>query len=256
MTSRTYQVKELAALARVSVRTLHHYDEIGLLVPSRRSAAGYRLYSDADVLRLQQILIGRELGLALEQIRRSLDDPHFDQRRALTEQLAELRRSAAQTADMIRSVERALELLDAKPEGDTMDMKQLFDGFDPDEHAEEAEQRWGHTDAYKESMRRTQRYTEQDWRALKEEQAAIYGDAQALLAAGSAPDGAAAMDLAERHRASIERWFYPCDHQMHRGLAQLYESDARFAANIDKFGAGLTTFLSAAIRANATRHGA
>ena len=80
---RTYQVKEAAELSGVSVRTLHHYDEIGLLVPARRSAAGYRLYDDDDLLRLQQILIGRELGLPLEAIRRSLDDPSFDRRGAL-----------------------------------------------------------------------------------------------------------------------------------------------------------------------------
>ena len=79
---RTYQVKEVVELAGVTVRALHHYDEIGLLVPKARTAGGYRLYDDDDLLRLQQILIGRELGLSLEEIRRSLDDPSFDRRRA------------------------------------------------------------------------------------------------------------------------------------------------------------------------------
>jgi DNA-binding transcriptional MerR regulator len=89
-TRRTYQVKEVASLAGLTIRALHHYDSIGLLVPSARSAAGYRLYADDDLLRLQQILIGRELGLSLEAIRRSLDDPRFDRREALLAQRAEL----------------------------------------------------------------------------------------------------------------------------------------------------------------------
>jgi DNA-binding transcriptional MerR regulator len=82
MSRRAYQVKQAAELAGVSVRTLHHYDAIGLLVPSGRTEAGYRLYDDDDLLRLQQIQIGRELGLPLEEIRRSLDDPSFDRRQA------------------------------------------------------------------------------------------------------------------------------------------------------------------------------
>ena len=84
--SRTYQVKDVARLTGVSVRTLHHYDAIGLLVPGGRTAAGYRLYPDADLLRRQQILIGRELGLPLEEIRPSLDDPRFDRKAALLDQ--------------------------------------------------------------------------------------------------------------------------------------------------------------------------
>ena len=89
-TRRTYQVKQVARLTGLTIRTLHHYDSIGLLAPSARSAAGYRLYDDDDLLRLQQILIGRELGLSLEAIRRSLDDPRFDRRQALLAQRTEL----------------------------------------------------------------------------------------------------------------------------------------------------------------------
>ena len=87
---RRYRVKEVSEAAGVSIRTLHHYDAIGLLVPSGRTDAGYRLYTNDDVLRLQQILIGRELGLALEEIRKMLDEPGFDRRQALVRQRAEL----------------------------------------------------------------------------------------------------------------------------------------------------------------------
>lgn len=250
---RTYQVKDVSRIAGVSVRTLHHYDEIGLLSPSGRSAAGYRLYSDDDLLRLQQILIGRELGLPLEEIRRSLDDPGFDRRQTLLAQRAQLEKRNEQTEAMIRAVDAALAVLRENETGETMDMQKIFEGFDPAKYEAEAKQRWGRTDAYKESKRRTERYTAEDWKRLKDEQGAILSDAFAAMKAGKSPADSDVMDIAERHRLSIERWFYPCSTEMHHGLADLYESDSRFAENIDKHGKGLTTFLVAAIRANAER---
>jgi DNA-binding transcriptional MerR regulator len=274
MQSRHYQVKEVAELSGLSIRALHHYDAIGLLTPSFRSAAGYRLYDADDLLRLQQILIGRELGLPLEDIRRSLDDPSFDRRRALLTQRAALERRTQHTAEMIHAIDAAIAMIDGahdaeiveqvcdapssgasftEQEGTTVGMKKIFDGFDPDQYADEAKQRWGGTDAYKVSMRRTKSYTEADWKRFKEEQSSIYADAVAAMRSGKGPDDPAAMDAAERHRLSIDRWFYPCSRQMHCGLADMYEADQRFQENIDKHAAGLTTFLSAAIRANAQR---
>ena len=244
------QIKEAARLAGVSVRTLHHYDEIGLLVPKRRSAAGYRLYDREDLLRLQQILIGRELGLSLLEIARSLDDPGFDLGQALRAQRQQLQGRAERTAAMLRSVDAALAILDAD-RGGSMDMKALFDGFDPSRYEEEARQRWGNSDAYKESARRTSRYTEQDWKRLQVEQERIYNDAAAAMNAGTPPQDPAAMSVAERHRLLLDRWFYPCSKAMHCGLADMYEADTRFAQNIDRYGKGLTPFLAAAIRANA-----
>jgi MerR family transcriptional regulator, thiopeptide resistance regulator len=258
MSRRTYQVKEAAELAGVSVRTLHHYDAIGLLVPSGRSEAGYRLYDDDDLLRLQQILIGRELGLPLEEIRRSLDDPSFDRRKALIGQKEQLRKRARETEAMIRAIDAALAVVDRREpqgQGKSMDLKAIFDGFDPGEYEQEAEQRWGDTDAYKESMKRTKRYTEDDWKRLAAEQSAVYAAAAALMKAGKPASSQEAIEIAERHRLLIDRWFYPCSLAMHVGLASLYENDARFAANIDKYGEGLTPFLVEAIRANADRGG-
>jgi DNA-binding transcriptional MerR regulator len=245
---RTYQVKDVARLSGLTVRALHHYDAIGLLVPSARSAAGYRLYDD-DLLRLQQILLRRELGLSLEAIRRSLDDPGFDQRKALLAQRAELEARAARAAEMIRAIDAALTISEERD----MNVQAIFDGFDPEPYAEEAEQRWGETDAYKVSAERAKAYTEADWRAIKDEQAAIVAAACAALEAGLRPDDPRAMDVAERHRLSIDRWFYPCSPRMHCGLADLWEADRRYAENIDKHAAGLTAFLAAAVRANARR---
>jgi DNA-binding transcriptional MerR regulator len=251
---RTYRIKQVAALARVTIRTLHYYDSLGLLRPCMRSASGYRLYDDDDLLRLQQILIGRELGLSLEGIRRSLDDPRFDRRAALHAQRALLAKRAERAAEMIRAVDAALGTLDQQEATMTKaDMKKLFDGFDPNDYAAEAEQRWGDTDAYRVSEQRTRSYGEADWRALAEEQAAILADAAAAQRDGVRPDEPRAMDVAERHRLSIDRWFYPCGRRMHRGLADMWQSDRRFAANIDEHGENLTEYLAAAVRANADR---
>lgn len=248
---RWYQVREVAEISGVSVRALHHYDELGLLVPKQRTEAGYRLYDDEDLLRLQQILLGRELGLSLEDVRRSLDEPELDRRGLLVAQRAELLKRAQETAAMLRAVDRAL----ARLEGQTMDMKDIFEGFDPSRHEAEAEQRWGETEAFRESKRRTQRYTPQDWQRLAAEQQSIYAELYAALAAGAAASAPEALAAAERHRLSIDTWFYPCDHRMHLRLSSLYEHDRRFTDNIDKYGPGLTPFLVAAIRENARNHG-
>jgi MerR family transcriptional regulator, thiopeptide resistance regulator len=251
--SRTYQVKDVARLTGVSIRTLHHYDAIGLLVPGGRTAGGYRLYTDADLLRLQQILIGRELGLPLEEIRRSLDDPRFDRKAALLDQRQRLRDRARQADAMIRAIETALAALDGGATTGEIAMEDLFDGFDPSRYEDEARQQWGGTAGFAESEKRTKRYTSDDWKRLKAEQGAVYESAAAALKAGKAPSSVEAMDIAERHRLGIDRWFYPCSHTMHQGLASMYESDDRFRESIDKYGDGLTTFLAEAIRANAAR---
>jgi DNA-binding transcriptional MerR regulator len=259
---RHYRVKEVAEQSGVSIRALHHYDAIGLLVPSLRTAAGYRLYSEDDLLRLQQILIRRELGLSLEEIRRSLDDPSFDRRRALLEQRAALTRRAERTSEMLSAIDAAIAVLDGasvegdgsnEREGKTVDHKTLFNGFDPSKYEDEVKQRWGNTDAYKTSAKRAAAYSEEDWKRCMAEQGAIYADAIAALNAGKKPDDAAVMDIAERHRLAIDRWFYRCSTTMHCGLADMYEADDRFRSFFEGHAAGLTAFLSAAIRANAQR---
>ncbi len=252
---RTYRVSEVARTTGISVRTLHHYDALGLLTPRGRTGAGYRLYGDEDLLRLQQILLGREQGLSLEAIRRSLDDPRFDRRQTLLAQRRELQMRSEHTAAMIRAIDAALAMLENAAGAGNMNMEHLFEGFDPGSHEAEAGRRWGHTDEYLESAKRTKSYTAEDWKRMQSEQAAIYTDAFAALQAGSAPDSVEAMAIAERHRLSIDRWFYACGFALHASLADGYEADRRFAENIDRFGAGLTPFLSAAIRANSRQRG-
>jgi MerR family transcriptional regulator, thiopeptide resistance regulator len=131
--------------------------------------------------------------------------------------------------------------------------KDVFGDFDPQQYEAEAEQRWGGTDAYQESMRRTRSYRKQDWEVIKAEGGALYAELARLASAGVSPTSAEAMDLAEQHRAHITRWFYDCSPEIHRGLGQLYVDDARFTANLDRFGAGVAAFACQAFLANADR---
>ena len=247
-----WRVGEVARLAHVTVRTLHHYDEIGLLVPSARSEAGYRRYSEEDLRRLQQILLLRELGFTLEAIQQLVDDPAFDRRKALEEQRAMLLEQRTRTEAILRGVERALAEMNG--EG-TMSDDELFEGFEAfnRQYEDEVEERWGDTDAYKESMRRTKKYTKEDWKRFKAESEAAGKRWIEVQASGAAPTSAQAMELAEAARLQIDRWFYPCSHEMHRKLADMYESDPRFTATYEKMAPGMCAFVSAAIRANADR---
>ena len=117
-----------------------------------------------------------------------------------------------------------------------MDSKELFNGFDPSKYEAEAQERWGETDGYRQSIRRTRGYTPEDWKRQQAEQGAIYADAAAAMRRGVEPTAPAALEIAERHRLSIDKWFYPCSHAMHAGLADMYEADDRFRASIDAAG--------------------
>jgi DNA-binding transcriptional MerR regulator len=216
------------------------------------------LYSAQDLLRLQQVLVQRELGLSLEAIRKLLDDPAFDHRAALIEQRRLLLERAEQTKQMIRALDRALHLLNEDQHSDggereMTNMQDLFDGFDPAAYEQETKERWGNTEAYRESQRRTKSYTAEDWQRFRAENMALTTALANAMAQGKPADDPAVMDLAEQHRLVIDRWFYPCSHEHHSRLADLYEADPRFAENIDKAAPGLTPFLSASIRANAAR---
>ena len=225
-----YLVGDLARISHVSVRTLHHYDSIGLLTPSARSAAGYRLYSGADLRRLRQILFYRELGFALEEIADILADPAAGTDDHLRRQHRLLRERQARDAALLGAIEREME---ARKMGISLTPEEQFEIFGTDklaEYTEEAKQRWGDTDAWKQSARRTAAYTKEDWIAIKSEaDANITGFAEAMRA-GEPATGTVAMDLAEAHRQHLSRWFYDCDYQMHRGLAELYVSDPRYMA--------------------------
>lgn len=246
-------VGQMAELAGVTVRTLHHYDGMGLLTPGTRSAAGYRLYEDADCERLQEILFYRELGLGLDEIKSMLQDPEYDRAGALRDQrnLLALRRDRLQT--MIGAVETAL---DAHKKGKTMtreEMFEVFGDFDPEVHEAEVEERWAGP-ALEQSKRRTKSYNKDQWKEAMAEGESIATELAECLRNGGAPDDQASMDLAEQHRLHIDRWFYECSHKMHAGLGDMYVADPRFTEYYEKRAPGLAEFMRSAIHANRAQH--
>ena len=249
-------VGALAELVGVTVRTLHHYDEIGLLAPSERTHAGHRRYNDADLDRLQQVLFYRELGFPLDEVAALLDDPEADPRVHLRRQHELLTARIEKLQKMAAAVEQAMEArkmgIDLTPE----ERFEVFGDKDPEQYAEEAERRWGGTEAYAESQRRAARYTKDDWKRIQAETADWTERYSALMAAGERPTGEAAMDLAEEHRRHIGKWYYDCPYEMHRCLGEMYVSDERFTAFYDSTREGLAQHLKEAITANAARHDA
>jgi MerR family transcriptional regulator, thiopeptide resistance regulator len=250
----SHTVGAVARMSGVTVRTLHHYDEIGLLHPSGRSENGYRRYADADLERLQRILFYRELGFGLDDIRKVMTDGDADAIGHLRRQHAMLRDRIGRLERMVASVEKAMEAhtmgISLTPE----ERLEVFGDFDVDAHAAEAEERWGKTDAFRDSQRRVSRYTKADWQQLKDE-AVGYGERLvAAMRSGAAPDSDAAMDAAEEHRQHISRWFYDCTYEIHRGLGQMYVDDPRFTATYEAIAPGLAAYLNQAIQANAARH--
>ena len=251
----TWTVGQVADLFDVTVRTLHHYDEIGLLVPSERSRAGYRLYTAEDLTRLQQVVVYRRLEMPLEEIATLLDrgedaaDHLRRQRATVMTRLDELR-------ELVSAIDRALERAMNDQPATTEDLKELFgDGF-TDEYEQEAQERWGETDAWKQSRSRTKRYTKADWEQVKQEADAVNAAFVAALRSGEPASGEAAMDAAEQHRRHIHDRFYDLDHTFHRGLADMYVADPRFTKTYEDIAPGLAAYVRDAIHANADRHAA
>lgn len=254
-----YSVGGLAEIAGISVRTLHHYDEIGLLVPSRRTSAGYRQYGEPDLRRLQQVMFYRELGFGLEQIMSILADPVAAAEDHLRRQHALLRQRIARDQSMVVAIEKEME---ARQMGVSLTPEERFEVFGPDadrhfggDYAQEAEQRWGAQEPYQQSRRRTSVYSKQDWAQIKAEADGNLAAFAAASRSGATADSDEAMDLAEAHRGHITRWFYDCSYEIQSGLAEMYVADPRFTEHYEGVSPGLAQYVRDAILANAARHG-
>jgi DNA-binding transcriptional MerR regulator len=222
----SYSVGDVAAQSGVTVRTLHHYDGIGLLVPSHRSAFGYRRYDRDDLERLQRILANRALSGQADRL-----------------------------CQQLTAIEKTLEAHEMGIRLTPREMFEVFGDDDPTRHAAEAEERWGDADAYRESQRRTSGYGKEDWLRLKAQGAEAERRLCGAMRQGLPPTSEAAMDAAEAHRRHIDEAFYPCSHAMHRGLADMYLADPRFAAHYDDQAPGLAQYVHDAVHANADRAG-
>ena len=237
-------IGEAAALCGVSVRTLRYYDEIGLLVPAEITEAGYRMYDTESLLRLQQILFYRELAFPLADVKRILSSPDYDRREALVRQRALLALKRDRLDALIRLADENIggkENMSVN-EFDTTEIERAQSAY-----AAEAEQRFGKTDAYRESAARTKGYGKADWARIQAEADGIMK--RFYEARGCPPDSAEARALVEKWRGHITRNYYTCTPEILKGLGEMYQADARFTASIDRFGEGTAAFMAAAIRA-------
>ncbi|MBY6539125.1 MerR family transcriptional regulator [Rhodococcus sp. BP-349] len=249
-------VGQVATLADVSVRTLHHYDAVGLVVPGGRSPAGYRTYSARDVERLYSVLTYRELGFPLTEIKEILDDPAADALEHLRRQRALLDQRIAHLTAMANAVDTVIERKTMGTNLTPAEQREIWgDDWAGERYEDEARERWGDTDAWAQSTERTAALSADDWRAIKADTEHLEADLAAAMLGGVEPGSDEANVLAERHRASIDR-FYDCDHAMHVCVAGMYTADERFRAHYDRRAAGLAEWIVAVVGANAREHGA
>ncbi len=241
---KAYTVSQLAGMAGVSVRTLHHYDQIGLLKPSARTEAGYRLYQEQDLLRLQQILFFKELDLPLDEIRSILDDPGFDPLQALEQHRQLLQQRMVRLTRLLHTVERTIKRLTE----DTMPLtdEELYEGF-PKEKIErykrEAREMYG-TARVEETEQRVKHMSKAQWQAVKAEGGEVMTALAALVDRDPADPEVQA--LIARHYAWVNHFYTPTA-EVYRGLGRLYVEHPEFRATHDAFHPRLAEFMAAAM---------
>jgi MerR family transcriptional regulator, thiopeptide resistance regulator len=255
MDAEDYTVGVVAELTGVSVRTLHHYDQIGLLEPGQRNAAGYRLYSPQDLQRLQRLLFYRELGFGLDTIAAILVDSESTDRDHLQRQRQLLAGRIARFQAMMAVIDKELS---ARKMGLSLTPQERLDVFGStrlEDHADQAEQRWGGTPQWAQRQQRTAGYTRQDWLQLRAEQASIHQRLRDAMNDGVPATDLAVMNLAEEHRQHIHRWLHDCGYETHRELAWAYRANERIGRNYDDMAPGLSQYIHDAIIANCQRAG-
>ena len=237
------QINEFAKLTGVSVRTLHYYDEIGLLKPAFVDAQnGYRFYDENSLLRMQEILFYRELDFSLKSILEILSSPDYDKQKALAEQrkLLELKKER---------LERIIDALDGATKGKVT--MTAFDNSDYEtarkQYEVEAKQRWGETDAYKEHKQKTANYSKDKWQEVNDGLMTIFAKFAKCKQNGNTADLDDAQALVKELQIYITENYYTCTNEILASLGQMYVADERFKTNIDKNGDGTAEFVSKAI---------
>ena len=236
-------VHEVSKLTGVSIRTLQYYDKIGLLHPAQYTEAGYRLYDEAALETLQQILLFRELEFPLKEIKRIIESPDFDKSKALEQQIALLMLKKEHLENLI-DLARGLKTMGVKH---LMDFKP-FDTSKIDEYAAKAKASWGTTSEYKEFEEKSQGRTAEENDTLGRQMMAIFAEFGAIR--DSNPSSAAAQALVEKLQRFITEHYYTCSDETLRGLGMMYAAGGDFTANIDKRGGeGTAGFAHRAIEA-------
>ena len=234
-------VSEVSKLTGNSVRTLHYYDEIGLLKPTEVTEAGYRLYDDDALARLQTIMMFRELEFSLKDIGRIIDSPDFDRQKALEQQIELLRLRKERLEQLI---EHALEL--QKKGVKEMDFR-AFDKSRLDEYERKAKDMWGDTEAYREYEKKTEGYTGDMMEKTAVDMMKIFAEFGKIQ--DRSPDSAEAQELVRKLQAFITDNYYTCTDQILAGLGQMYAAGGEMTDNIDvDGGSGTACFAAEAIR--------
>jgi DNA-binding transcriptional MerR regulator len=242
----TWSISEVARHSGVTARTLRHYDEIGLLEPSRVAANGYRRYGSEELLRLQQILLLRELGVGLPEIGRILD-AQTDRIAALREHHRRLLTERDRLARLAATVERTIGDLEREQAGETVEInspENLFEGFDDAQYAEEAQRRW--PEQYEQARRHSAALTEQDKERLGRENTAAMIRMAGLMAADTPVTDEAVQAEVHAHYEGVSRFWTP-DADSYRGLGRMYVDDERFTATYDRIAVGLAAYYRDAI---------
>lgn len=255
---KTYTVAKLAKLAGVSVRTLHHYDAVGLLKPAHIGRNGYRHYGADELLRLQQILIHRSLGMSLAEIGALLDAPDFDRLTSLTRQRDRMAAEAERHAAMVRTIDRTIEMLRGAR---TMTDGDLYSGLIPQKQTEYEGwliERYGgdmpeRIDA---SRRKYEALSEQDRAALMDELRAIESDWVEAMLRGVSAESEALDPLLRRHRRWVATmWAKDCPPAAYAGLADLHVGHPDFVGRYESLGEGFSTYHASSMKAHAARCG-
>lgn len=234
------QIKEFAEFTGVSVRTLHYYDEIGLLPPACVDEhTGYRYYDNNSLLRMQEILFYRELDFSLKRIGKILSSPKYDTAQALHEQKQLLILKKERLERLISAVDEAMK---------GVNVMNAFDNSEFEKHKAEARERWGGTDAYREHAEKTKGYSTDHWNALAGEMNALFGEFALCMKHGETPDSAEAQELVKALQNHITRNYYHCTNEILAGLGQMYVADERFRNNIDRHADGTAAFVRDAIK--------
>ncbi len=236
-------ISEMAKLSGVSVRTLHYYDEIGLLAPSEIVAdTGYRYYNEKSMEQLQQILFYRELDFPLKDIEKIMTASEYNKEDALLKQreLLKLKR---------KRLDKLIHLLDASLKGETTMSFEEFETKEIDTakaaYVREVKERWGNTDAYAQSRKKTSGYSKEDWKKVSEGMDELLKRFSEQI--GNDPASDSIQKLVIEWQNYINDTYYDCTKEILAGLGQMYVADERFTKNMDKFGVGTTQLISDAI---------
>jgi DNA-binding transcriptional MerR regulator len=238
-----YTIKEIADLAGVTTRTLRYYDEIGLLLPERTGANGYRYYGHTSLLRLQQILFFRELDVPLKDIQLLLDHPDFNLLTALEDHRASLQKRVNRLNTLIETIDYTMSEIKGES---NMSAEEYFVGFDETKYEDEVIERWGHTDQYAESQRKWSSYSKDQKDAIKAERGrlTVRMVSEDPRTSPDAPDVQAAIG---EYLAYLNKYFYTCDVRFLRRLSDIWVADPRFAVNYECIRTGGTEFVREAV---------